>query len=47
MKTVGKPAEILKKLNEMAGFEANQEIELYEVLFDSCLFSKFSCCPCC
>lgn len=33
VKTIGKPLEILKKLNEMAGFDANEEIELYEVLF--------------
>ncbi|CAA6667135.1 unnamed protein product [Spirodela intermedia] len=30
VKTIGKPLEILRKLNEMAGFDANEEIELYE-----------------
>ena len=32
LKAVGKPIEILAKLNELAGFPANEEIELYEVL---------------
>ena len=31
MKGSGKPLEILTKLNEMAGFAPDQEIELYEV----------------
>jgi len=31
VKALGKPAEILSKLNEMAGFQPNEEIELYEV----------------
>lgn len=31
MKATGKPSEILTKLNEMAGFAPNEEIELYEV----------------
>ncbi|CAL4892217.1 unnamed protein product [Urochloa decumbens] len=30
VKALGKPSEILTKLNEMAGFSANEEIELYE-----------------
>ncbi|KAJ0982593.1 hypothetical protein J5N97_010848 [Dioscorea zingiberensis] len=30
VKALGKPVEILTKLNEMAGFPANEEIELYE-----------------
>ncbi|XP_078441990.1 ubiquitin C-terminal hydrolase 12-like isoform X1 [Wolffia australiana] len=30
VKTMGKPAEILRKLKKMAGFDADQEIELYE-----------------
>ncbi|KAH0451894.1 hypothetical protein IEQ34_019193 [Dendrobium chrysotoxum] len=30
VKALGKPAEILTKLNEMAGFSPNEEIELYE-----------------
>ncbi|MQL74619.1 hypothetical protein Taro_006967, partial [Colocasia esculenta] len=30
VKYMGKPMEILKKLNEMAGFDPNEEIELYE-----------------
>jgi ubiquitin carboxyl-terminal hydrolase 7 len=31
VKGSGKPLEILTKLNEMAGFAPDQEIELYEV----------------
>lgn len=31
MKGSGKPLEILTKLNKMAGFSSDQEIELYEV----------------
>ena len=31
VKALGKPAEILTKLNEMAGLQPNEEIELYEV----------------
>ena len=31
MKGSGKPTEILSKLNELAGFSANEEIELFEV----------------
>ena len=33
VKSSGKPIEILTKLNEMAGFAPDEEIELYEVLF--------------
>lgn len=33
MKGTGKPSEILTKLNEMAGFAPDEEIELYEVSF--------------
>lgn len=32
MKGLGKPADILTKLNEMAGFSPNEEIELFEVI---------------
>ncbi|KAI3915068.1 hypothetical protein MKW92_007257 [Papaver armeniacum] len=32
VKSTGKPSEILKKLNEMAGFSPDEEIELYEEL---------------
>jgi hypothetical protein len=32
VKAVGKPLEILAKLNELAGFPENEEIELFEVL---------------
>lgn len=31
MKSSGKPIEILTKLNELAGFAPDQEIELFEV----------------
>lgn len=31
MKSSGKPSEIITKLNEMAGFAADEEIELFEV----------------
>lgn len=37
VKNGGKPSEILTKLNEMAGFPPNEEIELYEV----CFFNEF------
>lgn len=30
VKALGKPSEILTKLNEMAGFVPNEEVELYE-----------------
>lgn len=33
VKAAGKPREILERLNEMAGFSPNQEIDLYEVGF--------------
>lgn len=33
MKALGKPTEILPKLNDMVGFPADEEIELYEVSF--------------
>ncbi|XP_064961980.1 ubiquitin C-terminal hydrolase 12 isoform X2 [Musa acuminata AAA Group] len=32
LKSLGKPIEVLTKLNEMAGFPPNEEIELYEVV---------------
>lgn len=31
VKSTGKPVDILKKLNELAGFDSDEEIELYEV----------------
>lgn len=31
MKSTGKPMEILGRINEMAGFAPDEEIELYEV----------------
>lgn len=40
VKALGKPVDILTKLNEMAGFPPNEEIELYEVscpVFSYCL----------
>jgi hypothetical protein len=33
VKALGKPLEILVKLNEMVGFSPNEEIELYEASF--------------
>lgn len=33
MKSFGKPIEIIPKLNEMAGFSPDEEIEVYEVFF--------------
>lgn len=33
MKSNGKPIEYLSKLNEMAGYAPDEEIELYEVRF--------------
>jgi hypothetical protein len=39
VKALGKPSEILTKLNEMAGFSPNEEIELYEVLHNSVFIS--------
>ena len=35
VKSTGKPIEILTKLNQMAGFDADEEIELFEVCFQS------------
>lgn len=35
MRSTGRPLEILEKLNEMAGFDADEEIELFEVCFSS------------
>jgi hypothetical protein len=32
VKALGKPSEILAKLNEMAGFPPDQEIELFEAI---------------
>jgi hypothetical protein len=32
VKAVGKPLEIVAKLNELAGFPENEDVELYEVL---------------
>lgn len=39
VKALGKPSEILTKLNEMAGFSPNEEIELYEVPHNSVFIS--------
>ena len=36
MKANGRPMDILEKLNEMAGFAANEEISLYEVCTKNC-----------
>lgn len=33
VKSTGKPVDILKRLNELAGFDSDEEIELYEVCF--------------
>jgi len=33
VKASGRPAEILEKLNEMAGFAPNEEIQLFEVFW--------------
>lgn len=38
MKSSGKPVEILGKLNQMAGFAPDEEIELYEVCSKSVFF---------
>lgn len=35
MKSSSKPIEILGKLDQMAGFASDEEIELYEVCFPS------------
>jgi hypothetical protein len=39
VKALGKPSEILTKLNEMAGFSPSEEIELYEVIHNSVFIS--------
>lgn len=39
VKSSGKPMEILAKLNQMAGFAPDEEIELYEVCFVKFTFS--------
>ena len=39
VKALGKPSDILTKLNEMAEFSPNEEIELYEVLHNSAFIS--------
>lgn len=36
VKSTGKPADIFNKLNEMASFAPDEEIELFEVSFCSC-----------
>jgi hypothetical protein len=38
----GKPSEILTRLNNLAGFDPDEEIELYEVGI-SCLIFLFIC----
>ena len=38
MKSSGKPIEILTKLNEMAGFDPDEELDLFEVCFSKNLF---------
>lgn len=43
VKALGKPSEILAKLNEMAGFSPDQEIELYEARLN--FFFWYICCP--
>ncbi|KAL1815103.1 ubiquitin C-terminal hydrolase 12 isoform X1 [Daucus carota subsp. sativus] len=41
VKSTGRPLEILSKLNEMAGFDANEEIELFEeVKFEPCVMCE-------
>ena len=42
LKSSSKPIEIIGKLNQMAGFDPDEEIELYEVRFPSGLFNKVS-----
>ena len=39
MKNTGKPLEIITKLNEMAGYTPDEEIQLYEVCFPLFNFS--------
>lgn len=41
LKSSSKPIEILGKLNQMAGFDPDEEIELYEVCTSLAFF--FSC----
>ncbi len=38
----GRPTDILEKLNEMAGFEPTEEIQLYEVSFLPCLWTLWT-----
>jgi hypothetical protein len=47
VKALGKPSEILAKLNEMAGFSPDQEIELYEARLNFCfdIFIVLMICP--
>jgi len=47
VKALGKPSEILAKLNEMAGFSPDQEIELYEARLNFCfdIFIVLVICP--
>lgn len=40
VKSSGKPIEILEKINKMAGFTPDEEIELYEV----CVSTNIFCC---
>ncbi|KAL2900926.1 Ubiquitin carboxyl-terminal hydrolase 12, partial [Bienertia sinuspersici] len=41
VKSSGKPSEILSKLNELAGFAADEEIELYEeIKFEPCVMCE-------
>lgn len=40
VKSTGKPVDILKKLNELAGFDSDEEIELYEVC-SSAVFGQY------
>lgn len=44
MKAASKPVEIFTKLNEMAGYAPDEEIDLYEVRFPShnCFFFLIS-----
>jgi ubiquitin carboxyl-terminal hydrolase 7 len=39
VKNTGKPLEIITKLNEMAGYTPDEEIQLYEVCFPLFYFS--------
>lgn len=41
MKATGKPIEILAKLNEMAGFAPDEEIELFEVFLSLLVLTFF------